>query len=978
MKFVRPVIILFLLIALISPVFSQTAVTGEVFRDFNSSGVRETGGSYNEPPVANVTVTAYDLAGNIVDTTTTDANGQYSLTLPASLNGERVKIEFTNLPNNLQPGTHEGAGTSGSGTTVQFITGGGATTVDLSLSAVGQYCGAGTNPQPDVVTSCFVFGDQTTTDPTVVQVSYNATGNNVPYTELANAMESGTVYGFGYHNPSNIVFFSNYVRRHAGTTPNGGTAGANLDTLYAYSRNGDSTTTFDMETLGAASFGSDNRTATWDFISEDDTSTGISEDNWDMVGKVGAGDVELSDDGNLLFVTNLNARRVEVFTVSYGVASATTGFIPGAISLTHTGAIGPFTPACSNGVARPFGLKYHDGQLYTGVVCTAESGGTASDLTSHVFEGATEIFSMDLQFSLTSNHRGCAGAESTCTQGASTISPHFGDWNPWSTSFTVRGENTNDATHGSQVSGPEPILSDIEFDNNGDMILGFRDRFGDMVGYNSISDPLSNIFYSSWGAGDMYRVCNVSGTFVLEGFAGCPQNATNGDGPNGGEFYPSDNAINFHGEAFQGALVQVPGRGEVVTSYLDPTNRVFSGGFRRVSNVDGSSSPATGAEIFNTTGPGSEPNTAGKGNGMGDLEALCPPAPLEIGNLVWIEDVRDGIQGTGTETTFPNILLELIDPTTGLVIAQSTTDATGHYYFNATDAQWDTNGDSIFGDAPPLWDLDADGIPDPDEPRGIMPFTNYTVRVADSNFTTGQPLENLFSTAINIGSGITENSFIISDSEGISVTFSTGAFGVNNHTLDFGFTPEEPPTNPPTATPDDETDATPNPDSTPSPLIESSLSPTLVKSANPPFAQRGDTVTWTIRVSNPSNESIPNVQFTDVVPDELIIISTSATAGIVTVNNQNVSVNIVQLAPGQVIEVNIVTQIRTDIPLLFAIENIVILQPPLQGSSVGTVLSVSELPATGETPHYRSTIFVVLATIVSGLSILLGWRYKRR
>ena len=337
----RYVFLFFLFTAVATNVFAATTITGEIYRDFNNSGTRDTGATYNEPPVENVTVTAFNtLTGAIVATTTSDVNGLYTLNLPDALDGERVRLEFSNLPTGLQPGIHTGGGADGDGTTVQFITGGGAVTVDLPLSSSGDYCGAGTNPTPDLVTSCFVFDDQTGTESTVVMFGYNDRGP-AAYTELANAMESGTVYGFGYHNTTNVVFFANYVRRHAGTAPNGGAAGTNLDTLYAYDFNSDTITTFDMGSLGAGSFGSDGRTAGWNWI-EEDNAANADIDNWDMVGKVGAGDVEISTDGTTLYVTNLFARRVEVFNINYGTASAAGGFTPGAITLTRAGAIGSF------------------------------------------------------------------------------------------------------------------------------------------------------------------------------------------------------------------------------------------------------------------------------------------------------------------------------------------------------------------------------------------------------------------------------------------------------------------------------------------------------------------------------------------------------------------------------------------------------------------------------------------------------------
>ena len=144
-------------------------------------------------------------------------------------------------------------------------------------------------------------------------------------------------------------------------------------------------------------------------------------------------------------------------------------------------------------------------------------------------------------------------------------------------------------------------------------------------------------------------------------------------------------------------------------------------------------------------------------------------------------------------------LVELVDLVTGTVIATAISDATGHYYFNPTDATWNI--------ALPYWDANSNGVQDIPEPSGIMPNTQYTVRIAASNFNLfgfnspwlatkqekvffrlnpGGPLADLSITQINTP-GTLENGFIISDSEDLSVTLTTGAFGASNHTFDFGF-----------------------------------------------------------------------------------------------------------------------------------------------------------------------------------------------
>ncbi len=56
-------------------------------------------------------------------------------------------------------------------------------------------------------------------------------------------------------------------------------------------------------------------------------------------------------------------------------------------------------------------------------------------------------------------------------------------------------------------------------------------------------------------------------------------------------------------------------------------------------NSDGTSSDSK--ILYDANDNGSQ----GKSSGLGDLELLTDPAPVEIGNRVWLDSDRDGIQG---------------------------------------------------------------------------------------------------------------------------------------------------------------------------------------------------------------------------------------------------------------------------------------------------------------------------------------------
>src|ERR1044071_7330391 len=83
--------------------------------------------------------------------------------------------------------------------------------------------------------------------------------------------------------------------------------------------------------------------------------------------------------------------------------------------------------------------------------------------------------------------------------------------------------------------------------------------------------------------------------------------------------------------------------------------------------------------------------TTTDGNGLGDLEAVCGPQPLEIGNRVWEDLDRNGVQDPG-ELSIANVIVNLyMDRNNdndfndaGELVSQTTTDGNGGYYFNET------------------------------------------------------------------------------------------------------------------------------------------------------------------------------------------------------------------------------------------------------------------------------------------------------
>jgi len=148
--------------------------------------------------------------------------------------------------------------------------------------------------------------------------------------------------------------------------------------------------------------------------------------------------------------------------------------------------------------------------------------------------------------------------------------------------------------------------------------------------------------------------------------------------------------------------------------------------------------------------------------------------------------------------------------------------------------------------------------------------------------------------------------------------------------------------------------------------------PFIVKSVDTPFTLPGAEVVWTITAVNDSGSTANNVAIVDNVPDTLTIIDAETSSGDLTVDGQTVTVKQDSLANGETITITVTTEINDDVEIPFAINNPALLTCDCneERNAIATVLSVLELPATGETPWWRDAL---IATLMGGL--LLGGGY---
>ncbi len=779
-------------------------ISGVVFRDLDGDGVRDE----NEPGVGGITVAAYDPSGDVAGITVSFATlclgpGNpiaecTALNMPAigsyTLNAAGTgpyRIEFSGWPSYMRPAA-QGASNN---TSVQFVPDGNSSNINFALHNPAEYCQQG----PDLVTSCYTNGDPQGGGTTagrfaIVQVPFEPAttgpGENV---YLATGQQVGATWGLAYQRSSRTLLAAAVVKRHVGFGAGG------IGAIYRIDRDRvvPPGVLIDLNAAGyppGVAVGPDPRSPGDLGINEADPSRDPAA--FDAIGKIGIGGISLSEDEETLWVVNLTARTL--LEIRIGVPPVT----PTAADIT----VHPLpTPACSDGVFRPWAVKAYAGQVYVGGVCSGElpyvgKNTDTTDLTAHIYRhdpaGATgnftEVFSFPLNYP-----RGRASNESPARRASAAWLPWINEWSDIGPPMALPGQGPYN-----QTIYPQPMLTSIDFDVDGAILVAFNDRAGMQLGnrnYSTIATDTSE--YEGVAAGDLLRVCvdpaSPSG-YSLENAGACPGGLVGGStnnrqGPGNGEFYHRDEYGTAHDEVTIGGMAVHYGLRRVITTAYDALpadsgGQVRSGGLRWFNAANGALTNAY--TIFGTDQPiGSPPGTRvrratfGKSAGLGDLETFCDQAPIEIGNRVWLDANRNGVQDPG-ERPIPGVTVELWR--NGTRIGVAVTDAEGTYYFRSGRDQVDADlNDNIIHDG---------GI-------GIRTRTGtpggaseYEIRIPNITGPNQQPaLTNLTLTLANNDDSPNGDS---RDSDGVTVGNNAvfvipygnhAAAGTNNHTYDFGF-----------------------------------------------------------------------------------------------------------------------------------------------------------------------------------------------
>ncbi|MGC0421366.1 SdrD B-like domain-containing protein [Embleya sp. AB8] len=694
-----------------TPAYSQTddgSVTVRVVRAVDTTGVWS---PVLEPGIGGVTVTLTgDDGGKVTGVTVADGTVTLAPDKAKPSGSGKYRVQVVNpKPGVLFPAFASRQGLDGApnqlSSNEEFVDLGGGKKVAYTtgLWSPGDYC----QKNAPLATACQPATNEPTSQRTLVTFPYNARGVNTNVTNLATRAETGNLYGIGWSKSDKRLFSSASAKRD--TTYGPGGAGGIYVTDVANKTTSLFTTVPDAGTSAHGVGASDEAFLT-------------------APGKESLGDIEVSDDGHDLFVVNLNNRKLYRYDATQPTATAPVA----SYAIPDPGCPAP-------GDWRPYGLGLQDGVGYVGGVCSGESTGKVSDLRAVVlpFDPATGTFRAAVLNQPLDYPRQATLGGSCPGQG----------WFPWTNTFPTQ---QNGQTCVNAMANPEPELADLAFETDGSMLLAFRDRFTDRTtAYARAGDPTTTI--AMVAGGDLNKACLSDGKYVMDVNTGCGKTAR------GARFFDTNTMGGGHPNASYAGLALSKVEEFVATAGVDPTDTPWSAGTMFIGR-DGKRQPAAGLRL-NTEGNAS----FGKGASMGDLEVLCDQAPLQIGNRVWYDPERKGIQSP-SQRPVEGATVNLYDES-GKVVGTTRTTKRGEYYFD---------------------DSNVTG--------GLKPKTKYTIRIDNpADYAKGGPLYQWVPTDEGVG----DNRFV--DSKGIvpkgghypERALTTGGPGENDHTFDFGYRQQE-------------------------------------------------------------------------------------------------------------------------------------------------------------------------------------------
>jgi hypothetical protein len=705
--------------AMMSVQFALAQVSGTVYRDVNANGTRETTNP-NEPGEFGIAVLAYNSNNALLASTATDANGFYSFSTAQIASGTAVRLEFVD-----NSGDFAAKRSAANSSNVQFVTAGAAATnVNYATASLGWY---NNNTNPWVATNGATNGNPISSGAGSAGVNnnlyifpYDCSGVGNTSTQRQPNSQLGSIFALTSQNETRTLLQAAYLKRHVGFGPNG-IGAIYKSTISAAGVPTAANLLVDVSTIGI-NVGTNPRTVALPNLSIDrNEDLGVFAE----VGKRGIGGMDLSDNGSDLYLVNMFEKKVHRINVGNPLkASFSSSDVTGNWTI-------PTPTNIGSAVWHPMGIKFWRGAVYVGGV-TAQERTTAptaalddtANLRGIVFQlnPTNGSFTEVLRFPM-SYRRGFSNSDYRYE-----FKNNY--WRGWqnngdanvlrndiNASYLPLTPNTGENTG---IYYPQPMLSDIEFDIDGSMVIGIRDRFGDQSGYRNVfeaNNPTAEPFFRGLTSGEMLRagkqtninawtienaasvttngvtstsiglaVNNTAASGSFSSLTGSPMGGNYGPGltagaasTNRGYYYynhnfEADNVpapfntagfLTSHYMKGVGGLAFLPGSNEVMMTTMDPLATAYTNGVTKHTNK-AAGALTTGnmsarLELIVTDQATPSPANMGKSNGIGDLEIMTDAMPVEIGNRVWNDANGNGIQDAN-ETGISGVAVTLRSP----------------------------------------------------------------------------------------------------------------------------------------------------------------------------------------------------------------------------------------------------------------------------------------------------------------------------
>jgi len=599
-----------------------SSIKGIVFEDLNLNGIQDK----EERGLVNIILKVSCDDGTQVKVTT-DNEGKYSL---KNNRANYCRIETLTNQKSLQPANYSNTNVT---PLVDIVKNN--TQHNISMIYKDDYC----QNRPDVIIAAFpLYNDNNKTKPqnhgSLFKLPTPKNGEFITDTNkrklLKKRKEIGAIWGLAYDRHHKNIYASSVLMRYVPLHNN------KAGMIYKIDNNN---TLIPFVDIGNKNVGIDNNT-TFPRNLKNTKDYKIKT----LIGRAGLGDLDISPDGKYLYSINLYKKELVKITIKN--KRIQTFKIPN-----------PYiNKECNNSSVRPWALKVTNDGVFIGSICE-----------DRIEDGIGATIQKFVQNSFTTIAK---------TNTLRYLRPR--GYNPKiPTSNDYQNSNWYD---NNKVYLPQPILTDIEFTTNGEMILGYSDR----AGYMRTREG---------SHGDVRRMChNKDGSYTDESTAvaptDCPSHKIQYKNNDDvyyeyyvGDYYKGYLGEDGHPETAEGSLAVKRGDDYIYIGMVDGTKLFEAGSIGILDNKSGDKIAAQGLinNISIKKDPKGELEIYGaKTGGIGDIELLCDTVPIEIGNYIWMDVNKNGIQDPN-EPPLPHVKVALYYK--NFLVGKGFSDKYGHYYF---------------------------------------------------------------------------------------------------------------------------------------------------------------------------------------------------------------------------------------------------------------------------------------------------------